>query len=217
VAIGMCEMTGEGVFVSQAALHSSAHRAVIEATCAIIHRFHLRLRALGGLADIGPLAPACDPAAPPVRAMVRISSDYLLRIVEALIQHIGDLPRGLVWFGVLTANTEHLPDREGGEEGTSPLDFVPDALRRPVRVAALAERPEMPQETVRRQAARLVADGFAVRTRQGLIVPAEVLARPNVLRLMAENHGHLRRMFAALAQLGVVAAWDREILPAAAG
>lgn len=217
VALGICEMTGEGVFVSQAVLHSPQHRAVIEATCDAIHRFYLRLRSLGALGDIGAAAPPCDPAAPPVRAMVRVSSDYLLRIVEALTQHIGDLPRGIVWFGILTANTEHLPDREAGDGGASPLDFVADHLRRPTRVASLAERLDIPEETVRRQTVRLVQDGFAARTREGLIVPAEVLARANTLRLMAENHGHLRRMFAALAQLGVVAAWEREILPAAAG
>jgi hypothetical protein len=48
-----------------------------------------------------------------------------------------------------------------------------------------------------------------VRTGSGLVVPGAVLVRPNFIRLMSENNAHLRRMFAHLARLGVIAEWEQ--------
>lgn len=212
-AAGECEVTPQGVFVPAATLHSPRHRETVIGTCELLRDFYFRLRALGALADL----PAPDPAraldaasGAPVRAIVRISSDYVLRMVDLLAIHVGDLVRGLILLAVLRANTETLPDeiRDGGEAG--PDSFVEDVMRRPVRVAELSARLGVPDETVRRHAARLVKDGLCVRGPDGLVLPAHVLARPQFVQLMADNHANVARMFAALGRLGVIADWERQ-------
>lgn len=217
VAEGTCETTPSGVYVSGAVLQNPAHREVVLATVDLIRRFYGRLRDLGGLEDL----PAPDAAEPPleadapVRAIVRVSSDYVLRIVDLLSQHIGDLTRGVIFLDVLTANTEGLPDHEcGDDDGLDAASFVPDHRRKPVRVATLSARLGIPEETVRRQAANLVTDGLCVRRPDGLLVPAATLARPRALGLMADNSAYVGRMFAGLARLGVTAAWERERIAA---
>lgn len=206
------ELTSQGIYVSRDALSGPEHRAMVMTNYQLLRDFYLRLRGLGALADVAAIAAVVEPApdaAPPVRAVARVSSDYVLRVVDMLTQHLGDLVRGLVFFAVLVSNTEHLPDSERGSDEGGPASFVPDELRRPVRVAALAARLELPEETVRRHAARLVEDRLCVRSAAGLIVPAHVLARPTFVRLMGDNNAHVRRMFAGLARIGVVAEWER--------
>jgi hypothetical protein len=126
----------------------------------------------------------------------------------------GDLLEGLIFLEIIRCNTEHLsPDARGGE-GSAPQDFVADRLRRPVRITAVARRFGLPIETVRRHLRVLLDRGLCVRTPTGFIVPAEVLARPVLARVMAENVVNLHRMFDALSQLGVLAVWDRAEPPA---
>jgi hypothetical protein len=50
----------------------------------------------------------------------------------------------------------------------------------------------------------------------GYIVPAEALARPAFVRFLFDNHRHLTRMFAGLADFGVLATWDETRRGAAA-
>lgn len=219
VAEGACEMTAGGIYVSGAVLQTPEHRQVVLETVALIRRFYVRLRELGWLDDL-PTANADSPpleGAAPVRAIVRVSSDYVLRMVDLLCQHIGDLTRGLIFLDVLTANTENLSDAERGDpDGMDPGSFVPDARRRPIRVAALSQRLGVPEETVRRQAAHLVKDELCMRTPEGLLIPATVLARPTFMGLMADNNAYVGRMFAALARLGVTGEWERARLAATA-
>lgn len=212
-AAGECEVTPQGVYVPAATLHSPRHRESVIGTYDLLRRFYFRLRDLGALSGL----PAPDPAAAldpasnaPVRAVVRISSDYVLRMVDLLAIHIGDLVRGLILLAILRANTADFPDEiRGGEEG-GPAAFAPDEQRRPVRVAELSARLGVPEETVRRHAARLVQDRLCVRGPDGLVLPGHVLARPQFVQLMGDNHANVTRMFAALARLGVIAEWERQ-------
>ena len=82
-------------------------------------------------------------------------------------------------------------------------------MRRPVNVATLSGRLGVPHETVRRHAAKLVEDRLCQRAPEGLIVPSHVLARAQFIQLMGENNAHVRRMFASLAQVGVISEWER--------
>ena len=82
--------------------------------------------------------------------------------------------------------------------------------RRPVRVAEIARRLDAPQETIRRHAADLAAQGLLKSTPKGQVAPAEILARPTAVALMRDNFADLIRMFSGLAQLGVLAEWDRQ-------
>jgi hypothetical protein len=184
---------------------------MLGANYALVRAFYERLRGLGTLQDVADIAASVQATASPlaVRAVARVSSDYILRMVDVTTAHIGDLVRGVIFLAVLRANTEHLPDDEEGTDGGGPASFVPDALRRPVTVAALAARLGMPHETVRRHAVRLVDDRMCLRSSEGLIVPAHVLARPTFVQLMGDNNVQVRRMFTHLARLGVVADWER--------
>lgn len=212
------ELTAQGVVVGGESLNTPEHRALLTANHALVRDFYRRLRGLGALEGVAAEAARAPP--PPglaVRAVARVSSDYILRIVDLITVHLGDLVRGLVFLAVLCANTEHFTDDQRGGDGVDPGDFMPDALRRPVSVAAVAARLGVPHETVRRHAVRLVEDGMCQRAPAGLLVPAQVLARPNFVSLMGDNNAYVRRMFAQLARLGVVAEWERTPATAQAG
>jgi hypothetical protein len=114
---------------------------------------------------------------------------------------------------MIHANTEHLPDTEGGEADAewTAHGFVPDSHRKPVRPAALAQRLGMAPETIRRHIARLLADDRCERNEDGYIVPARVLARGPFVQYMTDNRSHLYRLYAQLAEYGVLSEWEREI------
>ncbi|HEY8617186.1 hypothetical protein [Phenylobacterium sp.] len=210
-AEGACAVTPAGVYVPGDTLHTPAHRQMVLETYELIRTLYVRLRALDALPDL-PRPELADGAVPadgaPVRAAVRLSSDYVLRIVDFMTQHVGDLITGLTLLTILRGNVEHFPDILNPEQEGGVESFAPDALRRPMRISSVSERLGVPEETVRRHATRLVAQGYCVRTPEGFVTPAAVLARPRFIQLMGENHANLRRMFEGLARLGILAAWD---------
>ncbi|WP_374470918.1 hypothetical protein [Phenylobacterium sp.] len=207
---GALVTTPTGVYVPGVLLHSPAHRDNTLASYAAVRDFYYRMRDLGvatGLPRPDRAAAAAPPV--PVRAVVRIVSDFALRTVDLLTAHVGDLVRGLIFLTVLRCNTEHLPDEESGTDDDGAAGFVSDGLRRPVRFVTISERLGLPEETVRRHANKLVKDGLCVRQAEGLVAPAAVLARPAFQQFMTDNQMNIRRMFEAMARLGVVAEWDR--------
>lgn len=141
----------------------------------------------------------------PIRAVSRIAGAYVLRVVE-LLATFGSVADSIITMEVFRSNTEHLPHAARGGPGFD--DMVGDEHRAPISVGALARRVGMPPETVRRHAARLEAVGVLVRVEGGLIVPSRFLARPLLRRKLVANAGNLQRMFASLARLGVLEAWD---------
>lgn len=214
--LGVCKITEKGVHVPGVVVRSPIHKRVLLAAYDRIGRLYCRLRAIGILQDL-PAPAEPDPdwrRAPPLRAVARLSSEYLLRFVDMVRRQTGDLISGLVWVEILRSNTEHLPDVGTDAEDVRPAGFVEDDRRAPVRIATVARRLGMPQETVRRHVGSLVARGACSWTQKGLIVTPETLASPELSRLMAENLAHLSRFFAALSQLGVVALWDQGAPPA---
>lgn len=208
--LGTCEVSDKGVIVPAREVNSPEHFAAMLVIWERMRRLYWRLRDLG-LMEAAPRE--ADPAVatgPPIRAALRIGSDYTLRTVENMTTAFNGLLPGLIWLAVLRANTEALPDADAGGDGVSAADFIDDARRRPVRVAELARALDAPHETVRRYAAELVAAGLLTRTPRGLIAPAAVLAKPASLDLMRDSHADLMRMFSGLGRLGVLAEWDRE-------
>lgn len=215
VDIGVVKTQARGVIVPTAPLNSPFYRMGAEAQYALVRNLYFRLRGIGLLQDLPPPSgEAFDAENPPVRLVMRLSSNYLLRLAEPITEHVGDLVTGLVLMDMIHANTEHLPDTEGGDadEGWSPVGFVPDAARKGVRPATLSERLGIPAETVRRHIQRLVDDDRCERKEDGFVVPARILARQPFVQFMLDNQSHLHRLYAGLADFGVLAEWDREIL-----
>jgi DNA-binding transcriptional ArsR family regulator len=206
----------DGIFVPGALLHSPLHRSGLDLSYERTRTYYFRLRELGLIEDLPcPAAAAVGPGdAPPIRAVARLSTDYALRIIDLLTAHIGDLLSGLIFLTVVRCNTEHLSDRERGLDGAEPRHFVADALRRPVRMSAVSEMLGVPEETVRRHVAKLTKAGLCRRTPDGLIVPAETLARKPFTQLMVDNQVTTRRMFETLARFGVLELWRAGGAPA---
>jgi DNA-binding Lrp family transcriptional regulator len=208
---GYCVMTPAGAYVPQEALSSPEHMAGVFAIYELLRQFYYRL------SDLGLLHFPASPAPPAsgvelVRAIMRLLGEYFLRTVDAITLAVDDLVAGFCLLGIMRANTEDMADEAGEDE---PGGFPPNALRKPISVAALAGRLRLPPETVRRHVSQLVADGRCVRTRGGLIIPTEFLDRPHLAALVAENVRDMGRMFSGLAELGVLSAWDATRAPAA--
>lgn len=200
--------TDGGIVVPQAALASPAFKRLSVARFERLRQFHADLLAAGALPDIrsSPTAatePRWDGADPPVRVVNRILAEHLLRFIEAVMRQARDPLAALVLLEAARANIQHLPAREHPEGYP-----VADRLRRPVPTSTLAARLNIPAETLRRRAARLERAGLCRRMDGGLIVPAAAVAMPQVLTLMEENAGNLRRMFARLDQIGCLQAWS---------
>lgn len=210
---GIVRQTPKGVVIPTAPMSSPLYRFAAEGHYNLVRRLYLRLRAVGLLDDMPqPSGAPLSPDAPPVRLVVRLSSDYLLRLADPISQQIGDVLTGLILMDVFQANVEHLADSEGGstEPTWTPADFVPDDQRRPVRPSTLGERLGIPQETVRRHLQRLVKADLCERMENGYVVTSRILARPGFVRFMLDNQSHLHRFFVALADFGVLSQWDAE-------
>lgn len=213
--LGVIVAQPRGVVIPTAPLNSPFYRMGAAAHYELVRNLYLRLRGIGWLEDLPPPPEdaAFDPENPPVRLVVRLSSDYVLRLAEPLTQHVGDLVTGLVLMDLIHANTEHLPDTEGGRDGETwePQAFVPDKHRAPVRPATLAERLGIPHETIRRHLARLLADDRCERNETGYVVTARILARGPFVHYMTDNRSHLQRLFAQLSEYGVLSEWERQV------
>jgi hypothetical protein len=204
-----------GVIVPKGPLNSPFYRIGAEGHYNLVRELYFRLRGIGLLEGLPkPTWPDFDPDNPPTRLVVRLSSDYVLRLAEPIGQHVGDLVSGLVLMDLIHANTEHLPDTEGGaaDSNWDPEGFVGDGQRRAVRPALLSQRLGIPHETVRRHLSRLAKDDRCERIGDGYIVPGRILARRPFLQYMTDNQSHLHRLYSQLADFGVLTEWERQLL-----
>lgn len=204
---GACEIGDHGVIVPTRELATPGHLMAMTAVWDQIRRLYEALRELGlidGMVSAEDRARGeAETESPPLRAVIRIASDFMLRLIDNVTAQFGSLIAGVVWFAILRGNGELAP---GADEASVARKETPP---RPVRVVEIAARLSAPQETVRRYVGELVEQGFCARTPAGIIVPPEVLARPGAMKILQDNVTDLQRMFTGLAQLGVLAEWDR--------
>lgn len=186
---GIC-VTGEaGVVVPAAFMLTPAY---FEAARLGHERLLSLYRVLCARALLEPLpAPNYAESEPPVRGAVRLMSDFLLRSADAVVGRTGDLVSGLVILPLLTA--------AAAEEGRPA----------PLSAAALARRTRLPAETVRRHVVTLVERGLCVSEPAGLRLADPALVTPAWRGLMHENAVAVQRLYAGLAERGVVAVWER--------
>lgn len=211
---GAVEISARGVTVPSGPLGSAAYDMAARANYELVHALYERLTASGldlphATTVFGGGFSSDDP---PIRLVARISADYALRLVEPIATHLGDLVAGMLLMDVIQANTEHFPldplsdaALELGPEG-----FPADHLRRPVRTVELGRRLGLPPETVRRKMLRLVARDRCVPGPKGYIVPGRVLAGEPLWSITQDNRAQLLRLFATLADYGVLDLWRTE-------
>lgn len=207
-AQGIVELGPGGAVVPSAVLTSPEYLQAGVQAYERVRRFYYELADLALLGELPPRNAGLAPGGFPLRAMARLTSDYVLRVVEAIILPMGDLVDGLIFLEAFRSNVEHLPLEPWGPEGLDAQAMVGDDLRRPVTASRLAERLGLPGETVRRHVRRLETLGALERRPGGFIAPAAALGRPELQQAIVGNVANLQRLFAGLAQLGVLHVWN---------
>lgn len=139
------------------------------------------------------------------RLALRLSSEYILRSIDLMTQVVGgDLVKGLIFLAIVQANIQHLINDDGlSQTYSESTDTVPDETRRPVSVHALSVSLGIPYETTRRYVNKLLTEGYCVRVRRGLLVPAKVLQRDEMLAALKRNFANLQRLVTGLKRSGV--------------
>jgi len=188
--LGACTTSEAGVVVPAAFMLTPAYFEAARRG----HELLLSLyRALCARDLLEPLPAAnYDESESPVRGAVRLMSDFLLRSADAAVSRTGDLVSALVILPLLAA--------AAAADGMAP---------KPLSAAALARRTRLAAETVRRHVATLVERGLCRSGRLGLALADPEFASPAWRGLLHENAIGLQRLYAGLAERGVVAVWER--------
>jgi len=139
------------------------------------------------------------------RLAIRLSTEYILRSIDLMTKVVGgDLVKGLIFLAIVQANTQHMLTDEHLAQAYSEADEMPpDDNRRPVSVHALSVSLGIPYETTRRYVNKLLADGYCQRVRRGLVVPGDVLLRPEMVAALKRNFANLQRLTSGLRRSGV--------------
>ena len=140
------------------------------------------------------------------RLVSRICGDFFLDSAVMCAEFFdGELVTGLVFLAILRENTRHIDHGSPEAIAHSGLDTPPpDDLREPVTVYAVAKVLGLTYETARRHVKRLVDRGFCLRLERGLLIPTEVLTRPEFLRANTRNLANFNRMLTDAARAGVI-------------
>jgi hypothetical protein len=116
----------------------------------------------------------------------------------------GDILRGVIFTAIVDANVRHIrPADVTSQTFSEASDQVPDDLRTPISVHALALELDVPYETTRRHVNALIGAGYCVRTDSGIMVTGEVLARDQISLALRRNFENLRRLIGDLRDGGV--------------
>lgn len=188
----VCVLSAEGVVVPASFLASPSYLQSVMLGHERLRHFYQDLRAAGLAEDLPP--PAFDTDSVPVRAAARLLADYVLRASEGLMREAGNVISVLVLVALLAAALHD--DRPAG------------AGPRGLSIRSIAAQLRLSPETVRRHVAELTEDGLCVRTAAGLVIGDEMLARPGLRLLLADNASNVQRLLAGLSERGVIRAWE---------
>lgn len=140
------------------------------------------------------------------RLALRASTRFFLKSVELLSRAVGDgdILRAVIFLAIVDANTRHLRPTDPLSQAYAGTGVrVPDDIRRPISVHALALELALPYETTRRHVNALIAQGLCLRRDTGIIAPGEVLDRDNITATHRRNLENLRTLFSDLSDGGV--------------
>ncbi|PZQ53738.1 MAG: hypothetical protein DI570_23765 [Phenylobacterium zucineum] len=197
----MADATG-GVIAHTATLSSPSFMASMVARHERLGAFYREVKALGGLpAEALAAAPAASPS--PVRISNRAVWQYVLRVVDELMNLTGDVLTALVFLGVIRANLTSLSPEVVHAWARSPF-----AHAAPIRISPLARRLNLSPESCRRYAIALEQAGLCRRTSRGLFACVPATSMDGVDRGVRANLTNVQRMFTSLRQLGALEGWD---------
>lgn len=139
------------------------------------------------------------------RLALRASTTYFLHSVDLMARVVGgDILRGVIFTAIVDANVRHIrPSDAMAQAYSEAADQLPDELRRPISVHALALELDIPYETTRRHVNALIAEGYCLRAETGIVVPASVIARDQMANALRRNFENLRRLIGDLRAGGV--------------
>lgn len=138
--------------------------------------------------------------------MVRISGDFTLRTMIAVASQLDhDYSLAVVYIAILQANLGPLIEDTALSARYAGVDtVVPEDLRRPISVHALAGSLHMPYETTRRCVGRLIDKGFVKRvSRSGILTCADKQAETPQKRVIEQQYQDVLRMIGQLRRNGV--------------
>jgi DNA-binding Lrp family transcriptional regulator len=205
---GECVVTPNGVIVPSRILTTEVHRRTLIANYALTRRLYDRLKASNCLHDAVSVNDKVVEAGTnqrPIRLVARLSYNHFLRMLEALVSHVGDLTMALILMAVLQENTSHLPDPTPRMQV-----LLPDEAKRPVTARKVAARLGFTESAVRRRLAAAVRNGWCKRRRGGVVLPSSYIGRPEFERVLRLNYSSLLRLFNALSHFGVLLEWEQQ-------
>jgi hypothetical protein len=212
-ARGRCVVTPTGVLVPSARLTRPAYNRSAAAVYLRVRAMFQDLRGAGLLDRF--VTPGAKPAsrpedAWPVRAVIRLVTEFVLRFLDPMQERLGGLIPAFVAMELNNANTEHMPLRAVPQDGFSPEGLLLEARRRPISASGLARRLGIPAETTRRYLLQLSRDGWCERRERGWIVPLLPLKSPAFQAFLGAQYTQMQRLFAALSDLGILDEWEAE-------
>jgi hypothetical protein len=207
-AKGVCLHVDGGLMVPARHIAGEVTAGAMQASYELLREVYFRLRAVGFF-HADPL-PAARPEAPPapVRAAIRLSADYFLRMMPPMQEKLGGVVNGFILMEILRQNTLAFGDDRGQFATGDAPPFVPDDLKVPAPVYRVAEALRLPKETVRRRVHAMAAEGLCQPLTRGVIIPMGALTRPGLADVMGFIVTELRRLYRALAEVGAVADWE---------
>ena len=140
------------------------------------------------------------------RAVSRICTEFFLEAAVGNADFFnGELVTALVFLAIMRENVRHI---EHSPENTRAYgdaqSLPPDSEREPVTIYVVAKELGLTYETARRHVKRLVDDGFCIRTERGLLIPTEVLKRPEVARGNVRTLANFNRMLTNAVRAGLI-------------
>jgi hypothetical protein len=134
------------------------------------------------------------------RAVARLALGYALRAVHRAAAMIeSDILDGVIRIAIADANIRHMSDNPELAWSYNALDRpVPDEMRHPVSINAIAMSLNLPFETTRRRVAGLVKRGICTQGPRGVLATAAGLSSPRSLEIIVENFEDLRTLRLAL-------------------
>jgi hypothetical protein len=189
---GVCVLGGAGVVVPQGFLASEAYLATVRGLHERAWRFYREACAEGLVGELPPAHYATDSGIP-IRGAARLLADYLLRSAEIFVGRFDDLVCALIAMELVRTATARDVRTAG----------------RPRSITAIAQRLGVPGETVRRRVLEMGGRGHCARIRGGIVLAPVFAEGEPFAALLRDNAAHVGRLFAGLAERGVVEAWEK--------